>query len=177
MLNGNTAYNLEPHPLPEAASQAVFASIVKRGFPSEGFLRDYSFSSPNKGEPVILNALAFAHAIHRNPSEYAAITVFNATDSFDGEVAELISALAGSSAPFHLIHYHDQFSFWASSLNNGRISPIHVQSQISYDQLDNVLSDYAVDLKPQRIIDVKQGRDTFTLPIFRDMHPDLPLLT
>src|SRR6266487_407999 len=170
MLNGNTAYNLDPQPLPDAASQAAFESVIKRGFPPEGFLRDYSFSSPNKGRPVIINALAFAHAIHRNPGEYAAITVFNATDSYYGEVAELVSALAESSAPFHLIHYNDQFSFWASTLNNGRINPIHVQSQISYDQLDNVLSDYAVDLKPQRMIDVKQGRDTFTLPIFRDMH-------
>ncbi|MFL5660407.1 MAG: class I SAM-dependent DNA methyltransferase [Ktedonobacteraceae bacterium] len=174
---GNSAYNFDHQPLPEAASQAAFESIKKRGFPPEGYLKNYSISTLNNKEyPLKLNALAFAHSTYRNLGEYASFTVFNAPINQRHEDVTildslLVSHLAESSAPFHLIHRNEKFSFWASAFSNNEIHPIPIQLEISYDQLDNVLSDYSIDLKPQRIIDVKQGRDTFTLPIFRDIHP------
>lgn len=169
MLNPNIFQNFDlPYkPLPLAAYEAARTSILKRDFPQEAILDEYSFSSRSKEHTVKINALAFAHSIHRNPAEYASFTLYNAVNGQRDEA--LVKILAESAAPFHLIHRDNQFSFWASSVKNNQPEPHHVESGISYDQLDNVLSDYAADLKPQRIIDVKQGRDTFT--IFHDIHP------
>jgi hypothetical protein len=169
MLNGNTAYNFQPQPLPEVALRAASDSIMQRGFPAEGILQNYSFSV-DKTEPISVNALAFAHATRRNLGEYASFTIFNATQiQHNDEV--IVSNLAKSTAPFHLIHRDEHFSFWASSVNDGKVFAKPIRTEIPYDQLDNALSDYSVDLNPPRIINVKQGRDTFILPIFRDIHP------
>jgi hypothetical protein len=169
MLYGNTAHNIDPQPLPEAALQAAVGSITQRGFPAEGILQNYSFST-NEAYPTSINALAFAHATRRNPGEYACFTIFNATGiQSDDEV--LVPNLAKSTAPFHLIHRNQSFSFWASSVNNGKEYSKPIRTEISYEKLGDVLNDYSADLNPQRIVDVKQGRGTFTLPIFRDIYP------
>lgn len=169
MVNPGLLQNfvLPYEPLPEAASQAALDSITKCGFARNAILEEYSFSSPNLAQPIKINALAFAHPVHRNPAEYASFTIFNAVNGHDD--GALVPLLAESAAPFHLIHREDKFSFWASDSRNGQVQPREVQSSIAYEQLGNVLGVYAVDLKPQKIIDVKQGRDTFT--IFRDMQP------
>lgn len=176
MLNPNLFQNLDfPYePLPPAAYEAARTSILKRDFPQNAILDEYSFSSRHKTHTVKINALAFTHPIHRNPAEYAGFTLYNAVNGQGDDT--IVKTLAESSALFHLIHRDGQFSLWASGvIRNNEANPVRIQDSISYDQLDNVLSNYAVDLKPQRIIDVKQGRDTFTLPIFRDNIPALQL--
>ncbi len=171
MLNSKLFQNEElPHqPLPSAAYDAARSSLLKLNFSENAILNDYSFSSRSKEHTIKINALAFAHPIHRNPAEYAGFTLYNAMNGQRDEA--LVPILAGSSAPFHLIHRENQFSFWASAFRNNNPEPILVKSDIPYNELDEVLSNYAVDLTAQRIIDVKQGRDTFTLPIFRDIFP------
>ncbi len=171
MLNSHLFQNnnLPYQPLPRAAYDAARISLLKLNFPENAILDDYSFSSRSKDHTMKINALAFAHPVHRNPAEYASFTLYNAANGLSDEV--LVSILAESAAPFHLIHRDNQFSFWASAFRKNKPEPIRVQSGIAYDQLDRILNNYAVDLKPQRIIDVKQGRDTFTLPIFRDIYP------
>lgn len=159
-------FSLPYEPLPKAAYDAASESVSNRGFSPQAILKDYSFSY-KEAESVMLNALVFAHPIHRNPAEYASFTLFNAVNGQNDE--ELIPILAQSAAPFHLIHRKERFSFWASTIQNNQVRPIHVQSEISYEQLHNVLGDYSIDLNPQRIIGVKQGRDTFTNPIFQDL--------
>ncbi len=161
--------DLPYQPLPEAASQAARISIMKRDFPQEAILDEYSFSTRSKEYFIKINALAFAHPVHRNPAEYASFTVYNAVNGQSDAV--LVSLLAESSAPFHLLHRDSQFSFWASAIHNDQVEAILVQANISYDQLGNVLSDYAIDLQPQRLIEVKQGRDTFRHQAFRDIQP------
>jgi type I restriction-modification system DNA methylase subunit len=176
MLNPNLFHNIDlPYePLPSAAYEAARISILKRNFSQDAILEEYSFSSRNKTRTIKMNALVFAHPTHRNPAEYAGLTLYNAVNGQRDD--EIVKILAESSAPFHLIHRDDRFSFWASGLNkNNEANPVRVQTDVSYDQLDSVLSNYGVDVKPQRIIDVKQGRDTFTLPIFRDNVPALQL--
>jgi hypothetical protein len=108
----------------------------------------YSFSSPSVKDPIKLNALAFAHPIHRNPGEYASFTLYNAVDELHDET--IVSILAESAAPFHIIHRHNQFSFWASTVHDSKPRPIHLQSGISYDRLATALSEYRPDLEPQR---------------------------
>jgi hypothetical protein len=160
-------FDLPYEPLPLAAYEAARASILRRDFPQEGILDDYSFSSRSKEHTIKINALAFAHPVHRNPAEYASFTLYNAVNGQSDDV--LVKILAESAAPFHLIHRDNQFYFWVSAYRNNQVEPIPVGSHIAYDQLDNVLSDYASDLNPRRIIDVKQGRDRFT--IFHDIYP------
>ena len=168
MLNSNTfrQSDLPYAPLPPAAYEAARAGILKCGFPEQGLLEKYSFSL-SKDTVIRLNALSFAHPVHRNPGEYAAMTVFNVVNGHNDEA--VVTMLARSAAPFHLVHRDDRFSFWASACRNEMVEPNLVKEDIAYDELDSVLSAYAQDLRPQRIIDVKQGRDTFTL--FRDIHP------
>lgn len=168
MLNLSLFQNIDlPYePLPQAAYDAVRLSLLKCDFSENAILNDYSFSSRSKEHTIKINALAFAHPTHRT-IDYAGLTLFNAVNSQSDEA--LVSILAESAAPFHIIHRDDQFSFWTITVHNNQIEPIHIQSHISYDQLDNILSNYADDIKPQRIINAKQGRDTFT--IFRNVQP------
>lgn len=154
-------------PLPRAAYDAARTSILQRKFPEKALLDEYMFSTSNRGRTVKINMLVFAHSTHRNPAEYASFTIYNAVNGQSDDV--IVRTLAESAALFHIIHRENQFSFWASSVNSmNQVEPIPVEAGIAYDQLDSVLSKYADDLQPERIINVKQGRDTFTLPIFRD---------
>ena len=168
MLNSNLFQGSEvPHqPLPKVAYETARTSLLKLNFPENAILDDYSFST--KQHSFTTNALAFTHPIHRNPAEYAGFTLYNATNQLSDE--EIVSILTASGAFFHLVHRDNRFAFWASTIRNGNPEPRPVESNIIYEQLYEVLSHYEVDLKPEKIINVKQGRDTFTLPIFRDIH-------
>lgn len=156
-------------PLPTGAYDAALDSITKCGFSRDAILEQYSFSSASVKAPIKLNAFAFAHPIRRNPGEYASFTLYNAVNGLNDEA--IVSILAESAAPFHIIHRHDRFSFWASTVKNSQPEPLPILSGIPYDQLADALGEYAPDLEPQHIIDVKLGRDTFTLPILREIQP------
>jgi len=154
-------------PLPAGAYDAALEGITKCGFSENAILKEYSFSSVNVKSPVKLNALAFAHPIHRNPGEYASFTVYNAVNGLHDEA--IVPILAESAAPFHIIHRDERFAFWGSTIVDRQPKPIPLLSNISYDQLANAMGEYAPDLEPQRIVNVKLGRDSFTLPLLREM--------
>lgn len=156
-------------PLPVGAYNAVVESLTRYGFLQNAILADYSFSSANVKSPVKLNALAFAHPVHRNPGEYASFTVYNAVNGLADE--SIVSILAESAAPFHFIHRDERFSFWGSTIVDRTPKPIPLLSNIAYHQLPNALSKYAPDLQPQTIVNVKLGRSTFTLPMLREIQP------
>lgn len=147
-------------PLPLNAYKAASDSFLKLGFDKRGIIEEYSFSDQT-GKPFKVNPMVFADPVRRSPDLYASFTTYNAVNGEDD--AALVKILACSSAPFHLIHREGHFSFWGSTVENEEICPIPIQSAISYDQLSVFLDKYAVDLKPQRIIDVKQGRERFIL--------------
>ncbi|MGB8344463.1 MAG: N-6 DNA methylase [Ktedonobacteraceae bacterium] len=150
--------------LPDNARKAAIENISRRGFTP---LEHYNLFSLRENQPLTTNILCFTHPVHRTP-EYTGITVFNAVDGYDDR--DIVSYLARSAALLHLIHRDDQFAFWVCPMQENNTPTTRlVESHISYDQLDNALSKYEVDLRPQRIIDVKQGRDTFSLPAFRDI--------
>jgi len=140
------------------AKEAALAGIQRCGFSSKTILENYAFSSTIRKQAVNLNihAIAFAHPKSLNLSN-ASITLFNAVNGQSNE--ELVALLAQSTAPFHIIHRDNQFAFLASSVHDKKPETISIQSHISYDQIGRVLNDYASDLKPQRILDVKQGRE------------------
>jgi hypothetical protein len=164
MLDIDALHTPDPYvPLPENARRAALDNISKQGFTP---LEDYNIFSRRENQPVKTNILAFAHPIHRT-LEYTGLTVFNATNGHND--VSLVSLLARSAAPFHLIHRNGEFSFWTSPVLDKQPNPHLIESHISYDQLDSALSEYEVDLKPQRIINVKQGIGTFS--IFRDIEP------
>src|SRR2546425_3514324 len=165
MLNFGTLQNPDlPYvPLPENARRAAVDGVSEHGFTA---LEHFNFFSLGENQTVKTNILAFAHPIHRTP-EYTGITVFNAVNGYEDKT--LVELLARSAAPFHIIHRNDKFSLWRCPLQNKVPTPLPIETHISYDQLNNVLSEYEADLQPQRIIDVKQGRDTFT--VFRDIQP------
>lgn len=164
MLDIDALHTPDPYvPLPENARRAALDNISKQGFTP---LEDYNIFSRRENQPVKTNILAFAHPIHRT-LEYTGLTVFNATNGLND--ASLVSLLARSAAPFHLIHRNGEFSFWTSPVLDKQPNPHLIESHISYDQLDSALSEYEADLKPQRIINVKQGIESFS--IFRDIEP------
>lgn len=150
-------------PLPDQARDAALDSLKKRNFSA---LEDYKIFSQGENQPVTTNILAFTHPIHRTP-EYAGLTVFNSTNGHNRE--SLIELLAPSTAPFHIIHQNDQFSFWSCRIFDGSLRPHLELDNISYDQLDNALEEYEADLQPKKITDVKKGYDTFTY--FQDLKP------
>src|SRR6266849_2666759 len=165
MLNlGTFQYSDLPYvPLPDNARKAALDVVTEHGFFA---LEDFNFISLGENHSIKANVLAFAHPIHRTP-EYTGITVFNAVDGYEDQA--VVELLARSAAPFHIIHRHDEFSLWRCPLQDKVLTPRPIQSHISYDQLNNALTEYQADLQPRRIIDVKQGRDTIT--IFRDIQP------
>ncbi len=163
--NGNLPY----WPLPQAAYNAAHAWLLRLNFPETAILNDYSFSARSRNRTIKINALTFAHPVHRNPAEYASFTLYNAVNGLSDE--QIVPILAESSAPFHLIHRDGQFAFWASAFRDNELIPTRIEAEISYDQLDSALHIYADDLVPQRIINAKQGRDTFTHPKLRELRP------
>src|SRR5436190_12742560 len=155
-------------PLPGAAADAAITYLTQLGFDRNGIVTDYKISSISTSNQVIrIGALAFAHPSHRDLDDYASITIVNAVNGNDERA--LVPLLSETSAPFHLIHRKDTFSFWASGTSIDRekkrkkvkVDPILIAQLIPYKHLRDVLHDYEEDLKPQRIAEVKQGRDVF----------------
>lgn len=159
--------NLGFVPLPENARQAVYDSLIERGFAHEAILDSYNFTGRSGG--FKLNMLAFADRVRRTPAEYAGCAVYNATNGLADR--EIISVLAQTAAPFHIIHREDRFSFWASTLDGKTIEPFELGDGISYSQLSQVLQEYRVDLAPDQIVSVKQGRSQFVHPHLRKLEP------
>lgn len=154
--------------LPDNAYEAARASIQARGFVREAILSNYRFISTERDHATI-NAYAFAHPVHRIQSEYGAITVYNVADGRRDEA--IVDVLARSHALFHLIHRDGTFNFWASSYANGEVRPIRIQSNIAYHELEHTLHRFEADLKPEHLVDVKQGRSHFKHQIFRTIEP------
>ena len=169
-----TAAPLIPYfDLPRNAFEAVHDSLVGLGFADEAILTEYSFSTQS-GQAVKINALASAHPKHHTPTaEYAGFTVYSAQNGLDDY--GIVQTLAYSAAPFHLIHRDGKFAFWASNVQTSQPQPLNIQHDVAYDQLKNVLREYEVDLKPQRIVEVKQGRSKFRHPLFAEKIQPLQL--
>jgi hypothetical protein len=165
MLNLNAFHDsgLPYVELPPGAHAAALESLSIRKFTT---LEQYDIFSAEEDRSITANILAFAHPIHRTP-EYTGLTVFNAVDGYDDEA--IVRRLAMSTAPFHLIHRNQEFSFWTCPVVDHDPKPRRMKENIAYAQLHNALSEYEIDLKPERIIDVKQGLDTFV--IFRNIEP------
>lgn len=159
--------NLGFVPLPENARQAVYDCLIERGFAHEAILDSYNFTGRSGG--FKLNMLAFADRVRRTPAEYAGCAVYNAANGLADR--EIISVLAQTAAPFHIIHREDRFSFWASTLDGKTIEPFELGDEISYSQLSQVLQEYRVDLAPDQIVSVKQGRSQFVHPHLRKLEP------
>lgn len=159
--------NLGFVPLPENARQAVRDSLIERGFAREAILESYNFTGRN-GD-FKLNMLAFADRVRRTPAEYAGCTVYNSTNGLAEE--KLVSTLAETAAPFHIIHRENKFSFWVSILDGKTVKPLKLGAEISYSQLSRVFQEYGVDLAPDQIVNVKQGRSQFVHPHLRKLEP------
>lgn len=165
---GSKHSNIPYEPLPDAAFRAVSDSFSQLGFEPEAIEKDYRFSSADN--IVRVNVLAFAHPSQRNLNDYAAVTVLNVVNDQSGtgiSDADKVSIMAGSSAPFHIIYREEKFELWTSNVDitPGKKKP-NVKSErvvpsIAGDRLSDVLSNYADDLNPQRLINVKQGREAF----------------
>jgi len=75
--------------------------------------------------------------------------------------------MAESSAPFHIIYRENAFELWTSNVDiaPGRKKPTikskRIVASIANDRLSDALSIYSDDLNPQRLINVKQGREVF----------------
>ena len=154
-------------PLPDNARNAVYASLNSCGFNPKMIVENYAFSSRDKNE-VRTNAVVFSHKIHRT-LDYTGVTLFNPANGKDERT--WVQLLAQSAAPLNLSHQDESknFSFWFSNVKDRRaqeVNPNLIESNIGYDQLHQVLNAYATDLKPQRIIDVKQRRAEFSHSLF-----------
>ncbi len=88
-------------PLPPGAYDAALESITRRGFSQSAILEEYSFSSANVNSPVKLNALVFAHPVHRNPGEYAGLTIYNAVNGLHDEAIVSLLAESAVSVPYY----------------------------------------------------------------------------
>lgn len=164
--------SIQDNEFPSEAFDAATESLIMLGYDKNGIVKDYKFSSKNS--VVKLNALVFAHPSQRDLDDYASVTMLNAANGHSDE--ELVKRSAESSAPFHLIHRKDRFSLWASSIDvdtqkrkKATIKAFPIKQSIKYEQIGDVMSSYGTDIKPQRIIDVKQGRDVFRL--FPEVNP------
>ncbi|WP_129626111.1 HsdM family class I SAM-dependent methyltransferase [Candidatus Oscillochloris fontis] len=169
MLSQAAPFGFNPGfvPLPDNARQAVYDSLIQRGFARKAILDSYNFTSRNVD--LKLNMLAFADPVRRTPAEYAGCVVYNATN--DLTEREIVSVLAPTAAPFHIIHREDRFSFWASTLDGKTIQPVELGTAISYSQLSQILQEYRVDFAPEQIVSVKQGRSQFVHPHLRKLEP------
>lgn len=154
-------------PLPEHARRAIYDSLVERGFAQEAILDDYRFTG--RDGAFTLNCLAFADRTRRTPAEYAGCAVYNAANDLNDNA--LVTILAQTAAPFHIIHHQDTFSLWTSTLKDQSIQSISLGADITYDNLSQILREYKTDFEPKQIVDVKQGRSQFVHPHLRKIEP------
>jgi hypothetical protein len=162
MSNAQSYITTPVRQLPNNAIEAVRDSLIPRGFKRQALIENYAFSD-REGRQIKTNLLAFAHETSRGP-DYTGLTVFNPANGISDE--QLIQTLAQSAAPFHLIHRHQtqRFSFWFTNARMRGVSEIEIRrvaEDIDYSQLPQLIESFGVDIQPQRIIDVKQGRDSF----------------
>lgn len=160
------------HPLPAAATRVLHECLEKRGFEPQAMMQDFPISN-RLGQWVTTNTLVFAHSVHRT-LDYTGLSLFNPSIGSGHDNAALVTMLAQSAAPFHLIHQQERFSFWFSTVRERMsqdVEAIHIKSGIRYDELDAVLSHYVPDLSPERIIEVKQGRAVFSNQLFHATGP------
>ena len=159
-------------PLPSNASNFAIDCITDLGFDKTAIVEDYQFST-TQNDYIRLNALVFAHPSRRDLNAYASITMLHAVNGHDD--SELVTRLAETSAPIHLIHHENGFALWASDIQADKnkkkhVRPIQIKEFIPYDRLKDVMHDYVDDLKPPHVIEVKQGRDTFKHSQFQDVN-------
>lgn len=156
--------------LPEPAFKAARAGILGLGFADQALLRNFRFSTGGD-TTATANMLAFADPTQRTPADYAAISVFNHAN---GETpTRAVEVLSSSGALFHLLHRGHSFDFWTSGFDpaSDRPSPRPIFRDAAYDRVGDALSRFAIDLTPNRIVDVKRGRDQFRLPQLADIQP------
>jgi hypothetical protein len=159
-------------PLPSKVSKVAINCITHLGFDKAAIVEDYKFST-TKNDYIRLNALVFAHPSRRDLNAYASITMFHVVNGCSD--SDLVNRLAETSAPFHLIHHENGFALWASSIQTGtdkkkHVLPVQIEEFIPYDRLKDVMHTYIDDIKPPRIIEVKQGRSTFKHSQFQDVN-------
>lgn len=163
MATSSSPITIRVRPLSDNALQAVTDSLILRGFKRQALMENYAFSD-REGRQIKTNLMAFAHETSRGP-DYTSLTVFNPANGISDEL--LAQTLAQSAAPFHLIHRHqtERFSFW---FTNARLKDLpepvearKVAEDIDYSRLPQLIESYRADIQPQRIVDVKQGRDSF----------------
>ncbi|HEX6369908.1 MAG TPA: N-6 DNA methylase [Longimicrobium sp.] len=157
-------------PLSEPAYRAVEETLVRLGFARSAILPQYRFSL-DAGSTATANAVAFAHPTQRTPADFAAFSVYN--DPTESGLEGAVEALARTGAPFHLVHRHDAFDFWITELHSGSRGPRahRIESGVPYNRLAPVLGRFRTDLRPERIVGVKQGREVFKHPIFAAIQP------
>ena len=144
--------------LPESAYLAVRDSLLGLGFDKNAILRNQKISL-SENNYLTLDALAFAHPIRRRVID-TCFTLYNAANGKSDE--ELVTSLALSGAPFHLLHRNRTFTLWTSPTNDvGQIRPVPSIPNITYDKLNGVFQDHADDLAPERILDFKQHHVPF----------------
>ncbi|MCI0691510.1 SAM-dependent methyltransferase [candidate division KSB1 bacterium] len=172
-LQASENLSLPLKPLPDNVRNAIYDGLESHGFKPETMIKEnYAFSGRD-GRRVTVNALVFTHDIHRT-LDYTGFTIFN--PARDENELLLARVLAQSAAPFHLIYRgeSESFSFWFSNVRDRKaqeVEPVLAERDINYTKLSQVLDAYAADIKPQQIIDVKQGRGEFTNPRFRQTGP------
>jgi type I restriction-modification system DNA methylase subunit len=159
-------------PLPSKASKIATDCITQLGFDKTAIVEEYQFSTTSDTY-IKLNALVFAHPSRRDLDDYASITMLHAVDGHTD--SELVTRLAETSAPIHLIHHENGFALWATGIQTGTdkkqsVRAIQIKEFIPYDSLKAVMHDYVDDLKPQHVIEVKQGRDTFKNTQFQNIN-------
>src|SRR5260370_2547106 len=160
-------------PIPSSVSKIAIDCLTQLGFDEKAIMGDYEFSS-TQNDYIKLNALVFAHPSRRDLDDYASITILHAVNGHND--SELVTRLAETSAPIHLIHHENGFALWASGIQadtdkKDYIRPIQIKDFIPYNCLKDIMCGFIDDLKPQHIIEVKQGRDTFKHSQFQDINP------
>lgn len=163
MLTSNNHTFIPVQQLPPNALEAVNDSLSPNGFKPESMIeQDFTFSD-REGRSIKTNLLAFAHETFRNP-DYTSVTVINPANGIDDK--QLVQTLAQSAAPFHLIYRQQaqRFSLWfthTEARETHDVEAKRIETNIEHSRLNQVIATYATDIQPQRIIDVKQGRDYF----------------
>lgn len=158
-------------PIPVAAMNAARAGVVRRGFAPDAILERYPLLTATGTHTI--NAIAFAHPTRRDLSGHAGVTISSTNRSSVHLPNERVRILAQSTAPFHIVHDNSthRFSFHATSIEGEEVRALCLADEIAYDGLDGALAEFKADLRPDVIVNVKQGLEAFSNPTLRALRP------
>ncbi|MBI4673067.1 MAG: SAM-dependent DNA methyltransferase [Chloroflexi bacterium] len=145
----------------------IHTALIQRNFPPNSIKSNYAFTY-KKESLLELNCVAFADTMRWDTDTSSVAVYYDPKEKVQDSLA--LEKIAVSGAPVALIGKANTVSLFKITAN-GQPKSTLVRSEIPYEEIPSVFEQYARDINPTRIFDVKHGLARFETHDFADIVP------